>query len=97
MTTPNKNRTIEILVAGLTILLLVLTILTYILDQQKSNWVCGPVLLLMEIIALGIQTILTISIWKTTNQKTKFAILALSIVTVSIITYAFVNFNLKCT
>jgi uncharacterized membrane protein YhfC len=97
MTTPNKNRTIEILVAGLTILLLVLTILTYILDQQKSNWVCGPVLLLMEIIALGIQTILTISIWKTTNQKTKFAILALSIVTVSIITYGFVNFNLKCT
>jgi uncharacterized membrane protein YhfC len=97
MTTPNKNRTIEILVAGLTILLLVLTILTYILDQQKSNWVCGPVLLLMEIIALGIQTILTISIWKTINQKTKFAILALSIVTVSIITYGFVNFNLKCT
>jgi hypothetical protein len=76
MTTPNKNGTIEISVAGLAIILLVLTILTYVLDQQKSNWVCAPVLLLMEIIALGIQTILTISIWKTTNQKTKFAILA---------------------
>ena len=78
-------------------MLLVLTILTYTLDQQKSNWVCGPVLLLMEIIALGIQTILTISIWKTTNQKIKIVLLALSILIICLITYGFVNFNLKCT
>jgi len=93
----NRNRKIEIFVSGLTIILLVLTILTYTLDQQKSNWVCGPVLLSLEIIALGIQTILTISIWKTTNQKTKIVLLALSILIIGSITYGFVNFNLKCT
>lgn len=97
MTTPNRNRTIEILVRGLTIILLVLTILTYTLDQQKSNWICGPALLLMEFIALGIQTILTISIWNLTNQKTIIALLALSILILVFITYGFVNFNLKCT
>lgn len=97
MTTQKRNRTIEILVTGLTIILLVLTILTYTLDQQKSNWICGPVLLLMEIVALGIQTILTISVWKTTNQKTKFALLGLSLLIIVFITYGFVNFTLKCT
>ena len=97
MTTVNKNRTIELSVTGLTIIILVLTILTYKLDQQKSNWVCGPVLLLMEIVALGIQTFLTVSIWKTTNQKTKITLLALSLLIIGFVTYGFVNFNLKCT
>ena len=94
--TQKRNKTIERLVTGLTIILLVLTILTYTLDQQKSNWICGPVLLLMEIVALGIQTILTISVWKTTNQKTKFVLLGLSLLIIGFITYGFVNFTLKC-
>lgn len=97
MTTLNRNRTIEILATGLTIILLVLTILTYSLDQQKSNWICGPVLLLMEFVALGFQTLFTVSIWKTTNQKTKIALLAMSLLIIGFITYGFVNFTLKCT
>jgi uncharacterized membrane protein YhfC len=97
MTTLNRNRTIEILVTGLTIILLVLTILTYSLDQQKSNWICGPVLLLMEFVALGFQFLLTVTIWKTTNQKTKIVLLILSTLILGFVTYGFVNFNLKCT
>lgn len=97
MTTLKRNRTIEILVTGLTIILLVLTILTYMLDQQKSNWICGPFLLLIEILALAIQTIMTISVWKTTNQKTKITLIGLSLLIIGFITYGFVNFTLKCT
>jgi len=97
MTTTIRNRTLEFSVTGLSVVLLALTIMTYFLDQNKSNWVCGPVLFLMELIALGLQTILTVSIWKTTNKKTKLALLALSILIIGFITYGFVNFNLNCT
>jgi uncharacterized membrane protein len=96
MTTTTRNRTLEITVTGLTVVLLALTIMTYFLDQNKANWVCGPVLLLMELIALGLQTVLTVSIWKTTSKKTKFILLTLSILIIGFITYGFVNFNLNC-
>jgi cytochrome bd-type quinol oxidase subunit 2 len=97
MTTIIRNRTLEISATGLTVVLFALTIMTYFLDQNKSNWVCGPVLFLMELIALGLQTVLTVSIWKTTNRKTKFALLLLSILIIGFVTYGFVNFNLNCT
>ena len=85
------------LVTGLTITVLVLTILTHNLDQQNSNWICGPVLLLMEIIALGIQTFLTVSVWKITKQKAKIRLFVLSLLIIGFVLYWFVNFNLKCT
>lgn len=97
MTTTTRNRTLEFSVTGLSVILLALTIMTYFLDQNKSNWVCGPVLFLMELIALGLQTVLTVLIWKTTNKKTKVALLLLSILIIGFITYGFVNFNLNCT
>jgi cytochrome bd-type quinol oxidase subunit 2 len=96
MTTIIKNRTLEVSVTGLTVILVALTIITYFLDQNKSNWVCGPVLFLMELVAVGIQSILTVSIWKTTNKKTKIILLLLSVLIIGFITYGFVNFNLKC-
>jgi cytochrome bd-type quinol oxidase subunit 2 len=91
-----RNRTLEISVTGLTVVLLALTIMTYFLDQNKSNWICGPVLFLIELVAIGPQAVLTISIWKTTNKKTKFFLLLLSILIIGFITYGFVNFNLNC-
>lgn len=97
MTTIIRNRTLEISVAGLTVVLLALTIMTYFLDQNKSNWICGPVLFLMELVALGLQTVLTVLIWKATSKKTKFVLLSLSILMIGFTTYGFVNFNLNCT
>lgn len=96
MTTTIRNRTLEVSVTGLTVILLALTIMTYFLDQNKSNWICGPVLILGELVALGLQAVLTISIWKTTNKKTKSILLLLSILIIGFITYGFVNFNLSC-
>lgn len=97
MTTTTKNRTLEVSVTVLTIVLLVLTITTYVLDQNKTNWVCGPVLFLMEIVALGLQTVLTVSIWKIKNKKSKHALLLLSVLIIGFIIYEFVKFNLNCT
>lgn len=94
--TEGRKKTIELSFTGLTIVLVVLTILTYIIDQQKSNWICGAVLFIMEIFALGIQSILTVAIWKTTNKKTKFILLALSILIIGLAAYGFVDFNLNC-
>lgn len=96
MTTVIRNRKLELSITGLTIALIVLTILTYVLDQQKSNWVCGPVLFLMEIFAIGLQLILTLGTWKTTNQKTKIILLVVSLLMIGFVTYEFVNFNLNC-
>ena len=96
MTTIARNRAIELSVTGLTVVLIALTILTYYLDQEKSNWVCGPVLFLVEIIAIGIQSILTFTIWRTENRSLKIGWLVLSILIVGFIAYGFVNFNLNC-
>ena len=96
MTTIARNRAIELSVTGLTVVLIALTILTYYLDQEKSNWVCGPVLFLVEIIAIGIQSILTFTIWRAENRSLKIGWLVLSILIVGFIAYGFVNFNLNC-
>ena len=63
---------------------------------EKSNWVCVPVLFLVEIIAIGIQSILTFTIWRTENRSLKIGWLVLSILIVGFIAYGFVNFNLNC-
>ena len=97
MTIIIKNRSLEVSVTGLMVILLALTIITYVLDKNKSNWVCGPVLFLMELVALGLQTVLTIIIWKTANKNLKYVLLLLSILIVGFITFGFVNFNVNCT
>ena len=92
-----RNKTTEIFVSGLTLILIVLIIMTYCLDQKKSNWLCGPVLLIIEILALVLQSILNITIWKISNSKTKHILLAFSLIIIGFITYGFISFNLKCT
>ncbi len=68
------RRTTEWIVTILTIGLVVLTVATYSLDQNKSNWICGPILLLLEIFAIGLQSVLTVIVWKTDKQKTKIVV-----------------------
>lgn len=97
MTTALGNRKNEFVVTGLTATLIVLTILTYILDQQKSNWVCGPVLFVLEIFAIGLQSFLTVTTWKTRNHRTKLILLFVSLLIVGLVAFGFMNFNLNCT
>ena len=91
-----RNRNIEIISMGLTVILLAITILTYLLDQSKSNWVCGPVLFLFELISIGVQTVFLFLIWNINNKHTKRVILTLTIGLLVIVIFGFVSFNLNC-
>jgi len=90
------RRTTEWIVTILTIGLVVLTITTYTLDQNKSNWICGPVLLLIEFFAIGFQSVLTFIVWKTYKQKTKTIVTIISIGLLTFIVSSFINFITKC-
>lgn len=86
----------EWIVTILTISLVVLTITTYTLDQNKNNWICGPVLLLIEFFAIGFQSLLTFIVWKTDKQKTKIIVTIISIGLLTFIVWSFINFITKC-
>src|SRR5690606_13142985 len=90
------RRTKEWILTILTIGLIVLTITTYMLDQNKSNWICGPVLLLIEIFAIGFQTLLTFIVWKTDKQKSKTIVTIISVGLITFIIWSFINFITKC-
>lgn len=90
------RRTTEWIVTILTIGLVVLTITTYSLDQNKSNWICGPVLLLFEFLAIGLQSVLTFIVWKTDKQKTKIIVTTISIGLLTFIVWSFIDFITKC-
>jgi len=90
------RRTTEWILTILTIGLVVLTITTYRLDQNKSNWICGPVLLLIEFFAIGFQSVLTFIVWKTDKQKTKTIVTIISIGLLTFIVWSFINFITKC-
>jgi cytochrome bd-type quinol oxidase subunit 2 len=91
-----KHRIPVYIVAILTVILVVLAILTYILDHQKSNWVCGPFLFLMEMLAITLQAGLIILIWITASRRTKNILLTLSVLIFGFIVYGFVNFIIEC-
>lgn len=90
------RRITEWTVTILTISLVVLTITTYTLDQNKNNWICGPVLLLIEFLAIGFQNILTFIVWKTDKQKIKTIVTIISIGLLIFIVWGFINFITKC-
>lgn len=89
-------RTTEWILTILTIGLVVLTIITYRLDQNKSNWICGAILLLIEFFAIGLQSVLTFIVWKTDKQKTKTIVTIISIGLLTFIVWSFINFITKC-
>jgi uncharacterized membrane protein len=90
------RRITEWIVTILTIGLVVLTITTYTLDQNKNNWICGPVLLLIEFFAIGFQSVLTFIVWKSDKQKTKTIVTIISIGLLTFIIWCFINFITKC-
>ena len=91
-----KYKTFELTSTSLTLLLVILTGTTYILDQSKSNWVCGPVLFLLELIAFEILSVFTLIIWKTKNIKIKIIITIISIGQIAFIIWYFVKFLTNC-
>ncbi len=96
MSTSLSQRRIEWTVTFVTGLLVILALLTYILDQQKSNWVCGPSLLILETIALGLQLLINIWTWKSRAKRSKVIMLYASLGLVALILWGFINFNLNC-
>lgn len=69
---------------------------TYVLDQHKSNWVCGPVLFLLGLALSFVQIILTATTLTTTRQKLKVGLTVLS--GLILLTYftGFINFLTNC-
>ena len=90
------HKKIELAVIATGVILVFITLLTYILGQQKSNWVCGPVLLIVETIAIGMQILFSVITWKSRNRRIKIFMLCLSIGLLIFISRAFINFNLNC-
>ena len=91
-----SQKRIEWTVTFATGLLVILTLSTYLLDQHKSNWVCGPTLLIFETIAIGLQLLLNVLTWKSSNKRIKVAMLYASLGLVALIIVGFVNFVLNC-
>ena len=91
-----KYKTFEWTATSLTLLLIVMTVATYILDQSKSNWVCGFVLFLLELIAFGIQSVFTLILWKTKSIKIKIIITIISIGQIVFIIWYFLKFLTNC-
>ncbi len=80
----------------LTILLIGLVVTTAILDQHKSNWVCGPVLILLGIVLGIVQLILARITITTTRQKLKMTLLIFSGAILLFYSWGFINFLTKC-
>ena len=96
METINQRRTLRWVVTILTFSLVIITVTTYVLDLHKNNWVCGPILLIFELIALGFSSILTIKIRKTESPKIMKVITVISLGLMTFITWNFVNFLTNC-
>ena len=74
----------------------VLLIITYVLDQKKSNWLCGPSLLLIGFLMLLFQIILVAGVWN--RRYDKGGIISTIISGMLFITFilGFWNFLTKC-
>ncbi len=86
----------KIITITLTILLIGLVVTTAILDQQKSNWVCGPVLFLFGLFLGFVQLILTAITLTTTRQKLKTGLVIFSGIIFLFYVLGFINFLTNC-
>ena len=91
-----KRHTTEWVIIFLTFVLVIITLSTFILDQKKSNWVCGPVLILLELIAIGLQVAFIVTIWSTQRQKIKTIFTIISFAILTFIAWNFINFLTNC-
>lgn len=91
-----NRKTQEWMVTILFIGLIVLTAATYYLNLNKSNWLSGPILLIMEFFAIGLQSLSTYIVWKSNNKKIKTLLTIISILILTFIILGFFNFITKC-
>ena len=80
----------------MTALLIGLVVTTAILDQQKSNWVCGPVLIITGLGLSLVQLILARITLTTTRQKFKMTLLVFSGAILLLYAFGFINFLTNC-
>ena len=77
-------------------LLVFIAVSTCILDQKKSNWICGPVLIILEIIAIAFQVTFSIIIWKTKKKNIKLILAIISFMLLTFIVWNFLKFLTNC-
>jgi len=80
----------------ITILTLVLVVITYVLDLNKSNWVCGPFLFLSGIIITIIQILIMVPIYIINNSIFKKILLGLIICFLILYSLGFYSFLTNC-
>lgn len=84
------------MVIFLTLVLVLITVSTFILDQKNNNWVCGPVLIILELIGIGLQVAFIVTIWKTKKRRIKTNFTVISFTLLTFITWNFINFLTNC-
>jgi hypothetical protein len=87
---------IKTITIALTVLLIGLVVATYVLDQHKSNWVCGPVLFLLGLALCFLQIILIATTLTTARPKLKVGLTILSGLILLIYLTGFINFLTNC-
>jgi Na+/phosphate symporter len=88
--------TYKIATISLTILLIGLVVTTYILDQHKSNWVCGPVLFFLGLVLCFVQLIISAKTLTTAREKLKAGLTILSGLILLFYLVGFINFLTNC-
>ena len=75
---------------------MIITITTFILSEQRSNWLCGPALLFFELIALVIQSILNIWVWMNFKYSIKIIFSITSLIILLFVLAGFLQFLFRC-
>jgi hypothetical protein len=94
--TDKKYIKIDLFETIITALLVILMILTFIVNQHKSNWGSGPALIFFELIAIGLQILLNIIAVISKYKIIKVAMLVISLGLLGFISWSFIQFNLNC-
>ncbi len=92
----NNFKKFEWTISILSFILILLTIITIILEQNKSNWICGSVLIFMQLILIPVQIILNIIVVKSKKERLKIILCIISLVLITFIAVNFIRFLTNC-
>lgn len=90
------KKILEFVCLFFTIILFVEFIATYIIDKQNTNWVCGPVLIILNLILLPTQIFINYRIFKSKTRQWKIILLVFSVIITIFLLWNFENFLTKC-
>ncbi len=90
------KKVFEFVCLSFTVILFAELIATYIIDKQNSNWSCGPVLIILNLILLPIQIIINYRIFKSKTRQWKIILFVFSAIITIFLLWSFVNFLTKC-